>query len=76
MEILNGLHYVVFILIGVNYLLFGLLVNAISFLLWLTIRPLNKGLYRKFIYYATYINWGREFLLPKDFALTPDILFL
>ncbi|XP_046440703.1 1-acyl-sn-glycerol-3-phosphate acyltransferase gamma-like [Daphnia pulex] len=59
----EGLSFAGFVVIGVNFLISGLLINFVQLLLWVCLKPLSPFLFRKLNYYFTYAVWGQmEFL--------------
>lgn len=60
-NIKEGLFFLGFVVIGLNFLISGILLNFVQLLLWVCLKPLNIWLYRKLNYYFTYAVWGRKF---------------
>jgi lysophosphatidic acid acyltransferase/lysophosphatidylinositol acyltransferase len=56
----EGLSFAGFVVIGVNFLISGLLINFVQLLLWVCLKPLSPFLFRKLNYYFTYAVWGRK----------------
>ena len=48
------------VVIFVGFLLSGLLINAIQLVLWLTVRPFNRWLYRKINVHLLATLWSRN----------------
>ena len=57
---MEGIVFILFVAIGLNFLITGIFINAVQFVLWLTIKPVNAWLYRKINYYFTFAIWGRK----------------
>lgn len=57
----EGLCFLGFVIIGLNFLISGILINFVQLLFWVCLKPLNTWLYRKLTYYFTYAVWGRKF---------------
>lgn len=62
-SIKEGVFFLGFVVIGLNFLISGLVINFVQLLLWFGLKPLNAWLYRKLTYYFTYAVWGRKFCL-------------
>ena len=59
--VVKGTYYFLLLLLGFNFFIFGIFVSSVNLLILLLVKPFSVWLYRKFTYYATYINWGRKF---------------
>jgi len=61
----EAFHMLAFIAIGFNFLISGLVINVLQFLMWITIKPVNVWLYRKINYYCAYAVFGRIILMTS-----------
>lgn len=72
----NGILFVGFFLLGLNFFISGIAINLIQLVLWITVKPLNLWLYRKINYYCTFANWGRKFLFLLNGSSIAKLGFL
>ena len=53
---------VVFTTIFTGFVLAGLTINLIQLILWMTVKPFSRWLYRKINYYLLYLIWMRKYI--------------
>lgn len=58
---MEGINFLLFVALGLNFLISGIIINAFQLILWVTVKPLNASLYRKLNYYCTFAIWGRKY---------------
>jgi len=54
---------VFFTFLFTGFILSGLVINTIQLLLWITVKPFSRWLYRKINYYLLYLIWMQATLL-------------
>lgn len=57
------------VLFSLSFFISGIVINLIQFSLYLTIRFINKKLYRKLNYYLIYTLWSRMYCLSICFII-------
>lgn len=52
--------YIGLLTLFISFIVSGLLLNGIQLCLWLTVKPISRGLYRKINYYLLTCLWNRK----------------
>lgn len=55
-------------LLAISWIISGLILNAFQFLIYLLVKPVDRGLFRRINYYLTYSSWSQQVALAEHWA--------
>ncbi|XP_057373860.1 1-acyl-sn-glycerol-3-phosphate acyltransferase gamma-like [Daphnia carinata] len=74
-NIKEAIYFAGFVVIGLNFLISGILINFFQLLLWVGLKPMSSTLYHKINYYLTYAVWGQMEFLAEWWSSSTCIVY-